>query len=123
MNDDEIEKLLSDLPTPALPESWRDSILASARREAAPSPRARETWPAVLVYLRHLFARNPITVSALATLWLLILVFKAATPGDPEADRLMAQVDLHQPILIVPLAEEIRLAESWQNEPDHPPLP
>lgn len=123
MNDHEIEQKLRELPAPALPESWRKSILATARRGAAPSQRAQETWPAVLVYLRHLLIRNPVTAGALTALWLLILVFKTATPGDPDAERLMAQIDPHQPVRLVSLAAEIRLAESWQNEPERAQIP
>jgi hypothetical protein len=123
MNDDEIEQHLRELPSSALPEAWRESILATARREAALPQRAQETWPAVLVYLRRLFARNPVTAGAMATLWLLIFVFKTATPVDPVADRLIARVELRQPIRIVLLSEEIRLAEAWQNEPERTQIP
>jgi hypothetical protein len=123
MNDAEIEQKLRDLAAPALPESWREAILAIARRQAAPPQRAREIWPTVLVYLRRLCARNPITTGALTALWLLILVFRTATPSDPVAERLMAQIDPRQPIRIVSLSEEIRLAESWQDEPQRTPIP
>jgi hypothetical protein len=123
MNDDEIEQKLRELSAPELPESWREAILATARREVPARPRQRETWPAVLVYLRHVFARNPVTTGALAALWLLILVLKTATPVDPAAERLMAQIDPREPIRIVSLAEEIRLAESWQDEPERASRP
>jgi hypothetical protein len=123
MNDDELEQQLRELPAPALPESWREAIVATARREVPARPRERETWPAVLIYLRHVFARNPVTTGALTALWLLILVLKTATPADPAADRLMAQIDPREPIHIVSLAEEIRLAESWQDEPERTPMP
>jgi hypothetical protein len=123
MNDDEIEQKLRKLAAPALPESWREAILATARREAAPPQRTREIWPAVLVYLRRLCLRNPITTGALTALWMLILVLRTTTPSDPVADRLMARIDPREPIRIVSLSEEIRLAESWQDEPQRAPIP
>ena len=117
MNDDELEQHLRELPDPALPESWRESILATARREAPASARARETWPAIFIYLRHLFARNPVTAGALTAIWLLIFLFKAATPVDPMANQYLARIDPNHPPRLTSLAEEIRLAESWQEEP------
>jgi len=116
MNDDEIEQKLRDLPAPALPESWRESILATARREAAPPQRARDSWPAVLAYWRHLCVRNPVTAGALTVLWLLILVLKTATPTDPLADRMMARIESGPPPHIVPLREELRLADLMQED-------
>ena len=119
MNDEELESALRDLAEPALPETWRAPILARARGEAA---RSRETWPSILVYLRHLFARNPVTVGGLAALWLLILVLKTGTPSDPVAERLLAREKLGSPGQITPLPEELRLVALLQDEADAQPV-
>jgi hypothetical protein len=124
MNDSEIEQHLRELPASALPEAWRESILTTARREAGPRERVRETWPAVLVYLRHIFARNPVTTGGLAALWLLILVFKTATPIEPVAERLIAQTGPDPAPRLILLREELRLADQgWDEFPATPSRP
>jgi hypothetical protein len=123
MNDDQFEQHLRDLPGPALPEAWRASILAAARREAPTPAGERDNWPVLLVYLRHLCARNPFTTGALATLWLLILVFKSSTPVDPSEKDLMAHFDPNRPIRFISLQDEIELAQLWQDQPEQRQIP
>ena len=113
MNDDEIEQHLRELPGPPLPEAWRKSILAAARGEPV---RARETWPAILFYLRHLFARDPITAGGLAALWLLILVLKGGTPGEQDADRLLARANTAPPPSLLAVREHERFMCWLQND-------
>jgi hypothetical protein len=122
MHDDEIEHHLRELPAPVLPAAWRESILATAAREATPRPRARETGPAVLVSWRHLVARNPVTVGALAALWLLILVFKNATPVEPVAERFLAQAGTDPTPRLILLREELRFADRGWDVSPAPPL-
>jgi hypothetical protein len=124
MNDEEIERRLRDLPVPELPESWRGGILATARREVQTATRKRREWPPILPWLRHAFARNPFTATALTFLWVLILLFRMATPHDPGSTELVAQRDSNRPVQVVSLAEEMRLVEFTENEPDRrPPMP
>jgi len=122
MNDDAIEQHLRELPAPALPEAWRKSILAASRREIAPSERARATWPAIFVYLRHLFVRNPITAGGLAAIWLLILVLKSGTPAEPMSDRLLAREDSVPSGTIFPRLEETQLAALLEDESEPQPV-
>ena len=123
MNDENLERHLRELPAPELPAAWRAEILARACREAR-TTRLRAAWPPLLLWLRQMFAHNPITSSALATLWILILLFKTTTPSDPAAERmLLAHVDPSRPIYIVSLADQIRLAELLQDPPPRPPIP
>lgn len=84
MNDEILEQHLRKLSAPELPETWRAEILSTALREARAHTPTRKVWPPVLVTLRNLFARNPVTASALTALWLLIFLFKASTPVDPS---------------------------------------
>jgi hypothetical protein len=123
MNDHDLEQQLRGLPAPELPSAWRAEILARARREARPV--AAPVWPAVVLWLRLAFARNPITSSALAMLWAVILFFKATTPVDPAAENvLLVKIDPARPIYFVSLAEQIRLADLWQDSPNQqPPIP
>jgi hypothetical protein len=119
MNDDELESRLRELPGPALPAEWRASILATARREARSAERNRlgANWPAVLLTFVRLFRRNPVTSGGLAVLWVLILVLRAGTPSDPEAERLMARAESGPPPQIMPLREELLLAQLLEDEP------
>jgi len=126
MNDEQLEKLLRDIPTPELPESWRAPILTAAIREARTAEAVsspRQTWPTLLVYLRNLFRQNPITATALAMLWVLIFVFKVGTPIDPSSKALLAHIDPNRPINFVSLSEEIQLVELWQEEPQRRQMP
>jgi hypothetical protein len=118
MNDDILEQHLRKLPAPSLPEAWRAEILSTARREARPRAPSRPIWPPLLVALRNLFARNPITASALTALWLLIFLFKAGTPVDPSEKELLAHFDPDRPVYLVSLQDEIQLAQLWQDQPE-----
>ncbi|HEY0256090.1 MAG TPA: hypothetical protein VGC39_01510 [Candidatus Methylacidiphilales bacterium] len=122
MNDENLEQHLRNLPALELPEAWRAQILSKAVREARTLP-SRQTWPALLVYLRHLFRRNPVTASAMAALWMLIFIFKAATPVDSGSQMLLAHIDPHQPIHLMSIPEEIRLAELLQDQSEQRPIP
>jgi len=122
MNDETLEQKLRELPTPELPGKWRAEILAEARREAR--SQKREVGPTVLVYLRSLWVRNPVTVSAMAALWMLIFVFKANTPVDPEEKMLLAHYDPSRPVYLVSISDEIHLARLLRelDEPPQEPL-
>ena len=120
MNDVQIEQELRKLPAPELPETWRGEILATARRGARAERPVRTVWPEVLVYLRGLCARNPITFGALATMWAMIFLLRMNTPVDPTERELMAHIDPTQPIYIVSMQDQIKLAELWQEPPDQP---
>ncbi len=119
MNDEEIEKRLRGLPAPELPAAWRGEILATALREARMEAggAARAVWPEVLVYLRRIFARNPVTAGALAAIWAVILFLRLNTPVDPAAREMMAHFVPGQPIYFVSMREEIKLAELWEQPP------
>jgi len=113
MNDDEIERLLRELPAPELPAAWREEILAAAREAARPR---RTEWPPLLLMCRAVFARNPVTAGALALAWILIFVLKAATPVDPAEREMLAHLDPRAPAPDFTLmAEQIRLAEEWSG--------
>ena len=113
MNDERLENALRRLPAPELPPAWRDEILSVARGAAQPR---RAEWPPFLLMWRGVFTRNPLTVSALACLWILIFVLKAATPVDPMEKELLAHVDPPAPAPDFTLmAEQIRLAEMWTS--------
>lgn len=116
MNDEILEQKLRELPAPALPGTWRAEILSNARREARDSEQKPQVWPSLLVYLRNLFLRNPISVSALATLWMLIFVFKASTPVDLNEKMMLAHYDPNRPVYLVSISDEILLAQLEQGE-------
>ena len=118
MNDEILEQKLRELPAPELPEAWRTEILSQARREARASSRNDRTWPTLLVYLRHLWMRNPITTSAMAALWILILVFKAGTPVDPAEKIMLAHLDPNRPVYLVSIRDEILLAQLELDLPE-----
>lgn len=120
MNDDEIERLLRQLPTPELPAAWRGEILAVARRDSREKRPPSSVWPPVLVWLRSLFARNPFSAGILATLWLLILLFRFTTPVDPSESEMLADADPGKPVYLFTMADEIRLEESIQDQPSQP---
>ncbi len=120
MNDDEIERLLRQLPAPELPAAWRGEILAAARREARAERPARSVWPPVLIWLRNVFAHNPATSGVLATLWLLILMFRVTTPVDPAEKEMLARTDPSKPVYLLTMADEIRLVELVENQPSRP---
>ena len=124
MNDPEIERLLRELPAPELPAAWRAEILATARREARVEKASTREWPPILLGLRSLLARNPISASALAILWLLIFLFHATTPVDPLEQQILAHVDLTKPVHLLTMADEIRLVEIAEQTPARPrPIP
>jgi hypothetical protein len=118
MNDEMLEQKLRELPAPELPGAWRAEILAAARRAAHASPQKSQVWPSVLVYLRHLCVRNPVTASAMAALWMLIFLFKASTPVDPDEKILLANFDPNRPVHLVSISDEILLAQLLQEEPE-----
>jgi len=118
MNDDDIEKLLREISAPELPTTWRGEIVSNALREARVSTSSRQVWPPLFLALRNLFARNPVTASALTALWLLIFLLKAGTPVDPSDRELIAHYDPNRPVYFVSLQDEIRLAELWQDQPE-----
>ncbi len=122
MNDDEIERLLRGLPAPELPAAWRGEILAAARRGSRESREDRGRRPAwaPLPALRHLFARNPVTASTLAALWLLIFLFRFTTPVDRDEQAYLAHAGRTRPAHLLSLADEIRLVEAMQNPPARP---
>ncbi len=124
MNDEEIEKLLREMPAPELPAAWREEILAVARREARAQVEPSREWPPILLRLRSVFARNPITASALAFMWLLIFLFHATTPIDPQEREMLAHADLTKPVHLITMADEIRLVELAEDQPAQPrPIP
>jgi hypothetical protein len=123
MNDDELESLLRELPEPVLPGDWRGPVLATARREAWKDSRVgAANWPAMLLALARVARRNPVTVGGLAILWTLVLVLKAETPVDRDAERLMARAGSAPPPQIMPLREELLLAQMLQDESGPPPM-
>ena len=124
MNDDEIERLLRELPSPALPEAWRTGILAKARRQSQAEKSPHREWPPILLWLRNIFARNPISVSALAALWLLIFLFRVTTPVDLQEQEILAHADRSQPVRLITMADEIRLVEIAEETREQPrPIP
>jgi len=118
MNDEQLEQHLREWPAPELPEAWRADILAKALRaaRAADNP-ARRNWPAVLLFLRNVIARNPFTAGALTALWILIFALKVTTPVDASEREMLAHYDPSQPVYLVSLEDEIRLAELLQEQP------
>jgi hypothetical protein len=120
MTDPELENLLSKIPAPELPASWRAEILATARREARTETQSKRNWPPVLLWLRDLLTRNPITAGALAAMWLLILLFHATTPVDLQQQQILAHADLSQPVHFITMADEIRLVEIAETTPISP---
>ena len=124
MNDAEIERLLRELPAPELPAAWRVEILTVARREARAERPARPGWPPILLWLWHRLIRNPVSASALAALWLLIFLFHATTPIDPQERQILARVDTSKPVHLLTMADEIRLVEIAEATPAQPrPIP
>jgi len=117
MNDDEIERLLRELPAPELPAAWRAEILAVARRAARREKPARREWPPLLLWLGHRLARNPVSAGTLAALWLLILLFRVTTPVDPQEQELLAHADFTQPVRLITVSDEIRLVEIAEATP------
>jgi hypothetical protein len=117
---DEIERLLRELPGPELPASWRAEILGAARRELRAETPTRREWPPILLWLRGILTRNPMTASALATLWLLIFLFHATTPIDSQEREILAHVDRSQPLHLITMADEIRLVELAEQTPAQP---
>ena len=123
MNDHELESLLRELPEPVLPANWRGPVLSIARREARKdSCASAANWPAVLLALARLFRRNPVTVGGLAILWTLVLVLKAETPVDRDAERMMARAGSAPPPQIMPLREELLLAQLLQDDSGPQPM-
>jgi hypothetical protein len=118
MNDQDLENHLRQLAVPDLPEEWRLEILAHARRAARAHTPQPQVWPAILLYLRQLFTRNPITAGALTALWLLIFILHATTPIDHSSDAYIAKWDPNRPVYITSIALEIRLAQLEQQEQD-----
>jgi hypothetical protein len=118
MNDEILEQHLRKLSAPELPETWRAEILSIALREARVRTPVRAVWPPLLVTLRNLFARNPVTMSTLCALWLLIFLFKASTPVDPSEKELIAHFDPNRPVYLVSLQDEIQLAQLLQDQPE-----
>jgi hypothetical protein len=118
MNDETLEQRLRELPAPELPEAWRTEILSKARRKAGASSRNGQVWPTLLVYLRHLCLRNPVTAGAMAALWMLILVFKAGTPIDPAEKIMLAHIDPNRPVHLVSIRDEILLAQLEFDPPE-----
>jgi hypothetical protein len=122
MNDENLEQHLRNLPAPPLPEAWRAEILSVAEREAKKA--SRPVWPAIFLYLRSLYARNPLTAGALTALWLLIFLFKTGTPVDPDSQKmLLVKVDPNRPIYIVSLSDQIRLVDMIEYPPDQRQIP
>jgi hypothetical protein len=123
MNDEKLEQHLRELPAPELPESWRAEILANAVRSTRRVDPKRQAWPAILLYLRNLWVRNPITASALAMLWILIFTFKATTPIDPQEKMLLAHFDPKRPVHIVSISDQILLAQLAMDQSDSRSFP
>jgi hypothetical protein len=123
MNDETIEQQLRELTAPELPKSWRAEILSTAVRAASAPAASRQVGRAILIYLRHLFARNPITAGVLTALWLLIFLFKAGTPVDPSEKELLAHIDPNRPVYFVSLRDEILLAQLLENQSDERQTP
>jgi hypothetical protein len=114
MNDDEIERLLREMPAPELPAAWRAEILAVARRE----------WSPILLWLRNALARNPISASALAAMWALIFLFRVTTPVDLQEREILAHADTTKPVHLLTISDEIRLVEIAEETPARPrPIP
>ena len=120
MNDAEIERLLRELPAPELPATWRTEILSAARRELHAESRTRREWPPILLWIRGILARNPISAGALAFLWLLIFLFHTTTPVDLQEREILAHADRSQPIHLITMADEIRLVELAEQTPAQP---
>lgn len=122
MNDEKLEQLLRDLPAPELPATWRAEILSKARREARASSPERQVWPAVLVYLRSLCLRNPVTATAMTAIWILIFFLKASTPVDPQEKMLLAHIDPNRPVYFVSISDQILIAQMEMDQPEQRPL-
>jgi hypothetical protein len=118
MNDEILEQKLRELPAPELPAAWRTEIISQARRAAHTSSQKSQVWPTLLLYLRHLCLRNPITASAMVALWMLIFILKAGTPVDPGEKLLLANFDPNRPVHLVSISDEILLAQLLQEEPE-----
>jgi hypothetical protein len=121
MTDDHLEQNLRRIPAPELPPRWRDEILVQARQAAGPST-YRQRYPSFLLYLRNLFAQNPLTATALTTLWLLIFLLHLTTPSDPSSQLLIAKGGSLPPLYFNPYREQIQLAlldsdQDYLNQP------
>lgn len=123
MNDETLEQHLRKLPAPSLPEAWRAEILTAAIRESRPPAPSRQIWPPLLVTLRSLFARNPVTAGVLTALWMLIFLLKAGTPVDPSEKELLAHFDPNRPVYLVSLQDEIQLVQLCLDESDQRQIP
>jgi len=89
-NPDPFETRLANQPLRRPPREWRGEILAAANRAQAIGARA----PVVklpggfLALLSEILWPSPVAWGALATVWLVLLVFNAASPGAPPvADK------------------------------------
>ncbi len=122
MNDEKIESHLRSLPTPLLPVSWQREIISTALRAAQPTTTTRQVWPTLLLYLHHLFARNPVTATAMTALWVLIFLFKATTPIDPQEKILLAHLDPNRPVYLVSISDQILLAQLALDQSEQQPL-
>ncbi len=112
------------MPAPELPQAWQKEILAQARREIRSS--SRQPRVPLTVWLFQLGQRNPFTTTALATLWALILIFKATTPVSTSNTEWLAHLDPNQPIHFLSISEEILLANLEPQESQQPayrPIP
>ncbi len=124
MNDEKFEQQLRKLPSPELPEAWREPILAAALREAEAA--SRPAWLGMVLWLRGLYGRNPVTTAAMAAMWLLIFFLHAGTPVDPGVQKILARSDATQQQEVppyVPLEKQIRLVEAMQSAPEQRQMP
>jgi hypothetical protein len=120
MNDEKLEQLLRDMPPPELPAAWQAKILGNAVRAARPASR-ESVWLAILLYLRNLCLRNPITATAMIALWVLIFFFKATTPIDPQGKMIIAHFDPNRPVYFVSIEDELRLVQLASEQPGQQP--
>ena len=120
MNDETIELLLRGLPTPELPRIWRGEILS---RALAVAPlRSSRVWPGVLAFLWNACLRNPITATAMAMLWIIIVSLKVSTTIDPQERMMLAHYDPTKPVHFVSMKDEmiivqLALDQSGQKPP------
>ncbi len=122
MTDEKLEKILRELPSPELPDSWGPEILSNARRESRVSTTSRQVWPALLIYLKNLCLRNPITATAMIALWMTIFFLKVSTPVDPQERQLMAHYDPNKSVYFVSISDEILIAQLEFEQSEQRPL-